>query len=106
MESYFLIAPSELESIINKLDLKVINSIEEVYKEKITQGFVCWASIGLFNPSVLFLAPVINEFLLKSCEIVNNLIKVVSGTESNSNYIPYQWIPHTTIAVKLSSQER
>lgn len=82
----------------------VINSLE-VYKEKIRQDFVYWASIGLFNPSVLFLAPVVNQFLLKSCEMVNNLIKVVPKAEINSNYLPYQWVPHTTIAAKLSSQE-
>ena len=82
----------------------VINSLEG-YKEKIRQDFVYWASIGLFNPSVLFLAPIVNQFLLKSCEMVNNLIKVVPKAENNSNYIPYQWVPHTTIASKLSSQE-
>ena len=82
----------------------VINSLE-VYKEKIRQDFVYWASIGLFNPSVLFLAPVVSQFLFKSCEMVNNIIKLVPKTENNSNYIPYQWVPHTTIAAKLSSQE-
>jgi len=82
----------------------VINSLE-VCKEKIRQDIVYWASIGLFNPSVLFLAPVVNQFLLKSCEIVNNSIKVVPATKNNNYYIPYQWVPHTTIAAKLSSQE-
>jgi hypothetical protein len=37
--------------------------------------------------------------------MVNNLIKVVPRAENNSNYIPYQWVPHTTIATKLSTQE-
>jgi len=82
----------------------VINSLE-VYKDKIRQDFVYWASIGLFNPSVLFLVPIANQFLLNSCEMINNLIKVIPATESNSNYIPYKWVPHTTIAAKLSSQE-
>jgi len=82
----------------------VINSLE-VYKEKIRQDFVYWASIGLFNPSVLFLAPIVNQFFLESCEMVNNLIKAVPKAENNSYYIPNQWVPHTTIAAKLSSQE-
>jgi len=96
---HITIADFECEDII-----AVINSLE-VYKEKIRQNFVYWASIGLFNQSVLFLAPVVNQFLLKSCEIVNDLIKTVPMTECNSNYIPYQWVPHTTIGAKLSSQE-
>ena len=82
----------------------VINSLE-VNKNKIKQGFVCWASIGVFSPTVLFLAPVVNQFLLQSCEMVNNSIQVVPKVESNSNYVPYQWIPHTTIAAKLNSKE-
>ena len=82
----------------------VINSLD-VYKEKIRQDFVYWPSIGLFNPSVLFLAPVVNEFLLKSCEMVNNLIKEVPRTKNNNIYLPYEWVPHTTIAAKLSSKE-
>lgn len=82
----------------------VINSLE-VYKEKIRQDHVYWASIGLFNPSILFVAPIVDQFLLRSCKIVNNLIKSLPTTGINSNYIPYKWVPHTTIAAKLSPQE-
>lgn len=86
-------------------DISTVINLLEVYKEEIRQDCVYWASIGLFNPSVLFLAPIVNQFLLRSCEMVNNLIKVIPKAENNSNYMLYQWVPHTTIAAKLSSQE-
>ena len=82
----------------------VINSLE-VCKDKIKRDFVYFASIGLFNPSVLFLAPVVNEFLVKSCERVNILINETTMINNNRNYLPCQWVPHSTIAAKLSSEE-
>ena len=40
---------------------------------------VCFASIGVFNPSVLFLAPVMNEFLRAANARANDCLKSVSA---------------------------
>lgn len=82
--------------LINRVD----NDIE-----KFTAGQVFWASIGIFNPNVLYLAPVLNKYLQTSCEQINESLKDITEIGDNGHYLPYQWVPHTAIAVKLDDEE-
>ena len=66
-------------------------------------GDVTWASLGSFVPSVLFAAPVFNEYLLNSCTSINNLIKPFAPHCGYGHYLPFQWVPHTTLASRLDS---
>lgn len=81
--------------------------IYEVEKQigSIESGDICFASIGIFNPNVIFLAPVLNEYLINSCNLLNEKLLVVSEVSDNGNYLQYQWVPHTAIATKLSKDE-
>ena len=65
-------------------------------------GNVVWASIGSFVPRVLFAAPVMNEYLLNACVNMNRLVKPLAHC-SYDHYLPYQWVPHTTLASNLES---
>ena len=66
-------------------------------------GDVVWASLGSFAPRVLFAAPVMNEFLLDTCVNINRLIKPLAPHCGNGHYLPFQWVPHTTLASALDS---
>lgn len=73
--------------------------------EKLHQGSLTWASVGQFFPYVMFLQPVLNEYLHEmSCMIYDELCGLESVSVS-SHYLPFQWLPHTTIAKKLSKDE-
>ena len=67
-----------------------------------TAGDINWASLGAFVPQVLFAAPILNEYLLKACITANRITKPFAGSGDSGHYLPYQWIPHTTLAVKLN----
>jgi 2'-5' RNA ligase len=62
------------------------------------------ASIGMFSPNVLFLAPVINDYLI---EINKNIVKVINieKTSFDKNYTENQWVPHISLGVKLNEDE-
>lgn len=68
-------------------------------------GMITWASIGVFKSSVLFLAPVLNEYLHNLCISINESISSVENVSISKYYLPFQWMPHTTIAKKLNDEE-
>lgn len=64
---------------------------------------VVWVSLGTFIPSTLFAAPVMNEYLLNACISANTAIKAFSTYgEMGRQYVPYNWVPHTTLAINLT----
>lgn len=67
-------------------------------------GDVCFASIGVFNPLVIFLAPVMNEYLQSTCKMVNESLLRYAKAGNKGNYLPNQWVPHAALAVKLSPE--
>ncbi|MCL2059739.1 MAG: hypothetical protein FWH01_11915 [Oscillospiraceae bacterium] len=68
-------------------------------------GNIVWPSLGMFVPHTLFAAPVLNEYLLNACININRLIEPYSTVGENGFYLPYNWIPHTTLAHKLKDGE-
>lgn len=59
------------------------------------------ASLGIFNPNVVFAAPVMNEGLLNACKTANHILQA-KGFVCNKIYTPYNWVPHISLAVKLN----
>lgn len=68
-------------------------------------GTVFLASIGIFNPSVLFIAPIVNDYLIEIHSRVNSLLKNIIDIQFDKNYLHNQWVPHISIAVKLNDIE-
>ena len=70
-------------------------------KENIYRGEIQLVSVGSFFPGVLFVQPVLNEYLYElSCTIY----KEVEGREGVlpvDRYRPFSWIPHITIGKGL-----
>ena len=73
--------------------------------EKLTQGNLEWVSVGQFFPYVIFLVPVLNRYLHDICLYVNQELSQVDSIKISSYYQTFQWLPHTTIAKKLSKDE-
>lgn len=68
----------------------------------ICKNEIFWASIGVFMPLVIYAAPVLNEYLFELNIQMNTLLK---PTGRNGFYLPYQWVPHTALAVKMNRDE-
>ncbi|GBU27450.1 hypothetical protein R84B8_00982 [Treponema sp. R8-4-B8] len=63
------------------------------------------ASIGMFNPNVLFLLPIMNDYLIESNKKISKIIKTNDKILLDKNYIENQWIPHISLGVKLNKNE-
>jgi hypothetical protein len=83
-----------------------INLVIPLIENKITaigQSALSWASLGAFSSSTLFAAPVLNEYLLEICTLFNDLL--VNHVELVDYYKPFSWMPHTTLATKLTKEQ-
>lgn len=72
---------------------------------RLQQGMLQWASIGTFFPYVIYLAPVLNEYLHNLSATIYESLLQMDGISIRPYYQPFQWIPHTTVGKKLSSEE-
>jgi len=84
----------EINKIATEIDKNIAN---------FSAGDVAWASLGSFAPRVLFAAPVMNEYLLNACTKINRLIKPLAPHCGGGHYLPFQWVPHTTLASRLDN---
>ncbi len=87
-----------------KQEQKVIEMLEKATTE-MKSGQLQWVSIGEFLPYVLYLSPVLNEYLHSLSQIVYNSVEGIEETRVSPYYRPFQWQPHTTIGKKLSKEE-
>ena len=74
----------------------------ESIAETMKKDFVWFANIGVFNPLVIYLGPVMNEFLQNTCRTVNDRLLKYAEVGNRGQYLPNQWVPHAAIAVKLT----
>ena len=63
-----------------------------------------FANIGVFNPLVIYLGPIVNEFLLYTCRTVNERLLQYAQVGNKGNYLPNHWVPHAGLAVKLTPE--
>lgn len=83
---------------------KVIEILDKRIKD-INMGMITWASIGSFKSSVIFLSPILNEYLHNLSVNIYKGISSLENIDISKYYLPFQWIPHTTIAKKLTKEE-
>ena len=81
--------------------IEVLDSLAHNLKK----GNLTWASVGQFFPYVIYMTPVLNAYLHEMTESIYNTLSVIEGVQVNAHYRPFQWLPHTTIAKKLSKDE-
>ncbi|MBQ7067214.1 MAG: 2'-5' RNA ligase family protein [Lachnospiraceae bacterium] len=93
-----------LSSFNTKDEAAVISALEEASKNW-QQGKIKYVTTGTFFPFVLYIAPVLNEYLHGLSVDIYNALEPIEGIEIYKYYKPFQWIPHTTIGKTLSQEE-
>lgn len=87
-----------------KQEQQVIQLLEDTTK-KIEQGVLQWVSAGIFFPSVIYLAPVLNQYLHTMSVQVQEILQQIEDVSISKYYQPFSWVPHATIGKKLSQEE-
>ena len=82
----------------------IIDLLEKIILTQ-QSGELHWVTIGAFLPHVLYVGPVLNTYLQKMIEGVYSVCDGQPDTEIQVCYRPYSWVPHTTLAKKLTSEE-
>ena len=88
----------------SKKEENVIEVLDKVIKNR-KEGLITFASIGSFKSSVVFLTPILNEYLHNLSVHIYEGISSLDDIDISKFYLPFQWIPHTTIAKKLTREE-
>lgn len=70
-------------------------------KENMCRGKIQLVSVGSFFPGVLFVQPVLNEYLYELSCTVYKEIEGREGVLTVDRYRPFSWIPHITIGKGL-----
>ena len=72
------IVPHVTISAIVSDNEEAVRAETEKLSKKLTKGEIKIASIGVFNPLVLFLAPIVDTYLTDSCRMANDTMLKVS----------------------------
>ena len=81
---------------------------KEIFKrvsEKITAGMIHWVSAAAFFPQVIYLSPVLNEYLHHISEITYKEVMQFPNAKLKGHYEPFAWMPHGTLAKHLTSEQ-
>jgi len=90
-----------VSALVSDQEAALLREMEEL-AASMRKGFVWFANIGVFNPLVIYLGPVMNEFLLDTCQRINARLLQYAEVGNRGRYLPNQWVPHAGIAVKLT----
>ena len=88
------------ETLEEKCVVEVLsNAISQIERNKIE-----WVTVGAF-PTVIFIQPVLNEYLHNMSSLIYESIENLSDTKISKYYKPFSWLPHATIEKQLSEDE-
>ncbi len=90
-----------VSALVSDNEAVLLSEMEDI-AASMQKGSVFFANIGVFNPLVIYLGPVMNEFLQDTCRTVNERLLKYASVGNKGHYLPNQWVPHTAIAVKLT----
>lgn len=92
-------------SAFERQDEERVIEVLDSLVHKLQKGSLTWASVGQFFPYVIYISPVLNEYLHGLVKEVYDGLSVLDGISISPYYQPFQWLPHATIAKKLSKEE-
>lgn len=64
-----------------------------------------WVSVAAFFPKILYLVPVLNRKLHELSVKISQVLESCEDTRIQECYRPFCWLPHTTVARRLSAEQ-
>ena len=94
------VPPHMTISSIEARDISVLLSAFEKL-HGMEAGEIQFVSVGQFFPYVMYVTPVLCEYLQNIQTRVYNAVSEIDETTVSNFYRPYSWLPHVTIGKKL-----
>lgn len=82
----------------------VISRVEELIK-KLTCGEIKFVSVGSFASKVIYVQPVLNEYLHNLSVELSKELGQIEETILSPYYQPFSWLAHCTIGKQLAKEE-
>ena len=73
--------------------------------DTLKSGDLQWVSASTFLPYVIYLSPVLNEYLFSLSKTIFDNFGSLDNISINKYYQPFSWQPHTTVGRKLSEKQ-
>lgn len=71
----------------------------------LSMGELQWVSVSTFFPYVIYLSPVLNEYLFDMSKLLYDNFSSLENVSIHKYYQQFHWQPHTTVGRKLSEDE-
>ena len=81
----------------------ILDSLNRVMRE-LSKNKIEWVTVGTF-PTVIFIQPVLHQYLHRLSSAMYDGIRKIPDTKISRFYIPFNWLPHATIAKQLTEDE-
>lgn len=99
------VPPHMTISSVEARDVELLVPHISELRDKLHRGKVQLVSVGMLLPYVMYITPVLNEFLLDLSKQVYDVIPKNPEVTVSKYYKPMQWLPHVTLAKKLSKEQ-
>lgn len=91
-------------AVETKQEDALISCMEELVK-KMECGDIKWVSVGSFSSQVIYVQPVLNEYLHNLSVLLAQELEQIEETLLSPYYQPFSWLPHCTIAKQLTKEQ-
>ena len=85
-------------------EAELLAYIEETARQ-IHMGNIKFVSVGTFLSQVIYIQPVLNEYLHNISVYLSHKLEQMKETNVRSIYRPFSWLPHCTIGKQLSCEQ-
>lgn len=82
-----------------------VHHVTNASPKSVGAGELQWVSVGAFFPQVLYVQPVLNEYLHNLSVNISKELAEIEETIVSPYYQPFGWLPHCTIAKQLSKEQ-
>lgn len=86
-------------------DEKQLIAAMERVSLQFTPGEIQWVSVGTFVPQVLFIEPVLNQYLHDLSVQIAKELGEIPGVVLRENYQPFSWLPHCSVGKRLTKEQ-
>lgn len=77
----------------------------EHLRGNIACGRIQFVSVGMLLPYVIYVTPVLNEYLMNLQKCVYESVAHIKDVRVSDFYKPYSWLPHVTLGKTLKHDE-
>ncbi|MGN0513440.1 MAG: 2'-5' RNA ligase family protein [Lachnospiraceae bacterium] len=99
------VPPHMTISAIEARSVQILKPVFIGLQGKIRQGKIKFVSVGQLLPYVMYVTPVLNEYLLDVSKQVYEAVKDIPETAVSRYYQPLSWLPHVTVGKKLDKEQ-